>query len=192
MLVKNRPCPVHGTLYLHGHFSLQNQILYLHMKNVLEYILCSLFIIIRLFGMLGSTKPKRFSNWLYSLLLLGFIAFNLLIFHQEGREAKMCLTSCFGGFTKALKTFILVVQGLDFVVDGGVRVAEPSTVVDMTKVPPRVLRQGKVVICQFSGYKFYMDVIVTLLLAQCCNATTTTATIIRIRKDKTVISHVAS
>ncbi|KAJ1378775.1 YrdC-like domain [Sesbania bispinosa] len=34
-------------------------------------------------------------------------------------------------------------EGLDFVVDGGVRVAEPSTVVDMTKMPPRVLRQGK-------------------------------------------------
>ncbi|OIW02969.1 hypothetical protein TanjilG_13609 [Lupinus angustifolius] len=33
--------------------------------------------------------------------------------------------------------------GLDFVVAGGVRVAEPSTVVDMTKMPPRVLRQGK-------------------------------------------------
>ncbi|KAF7801704.1 yrdC domain-containing protein, mitochondrial isoform X1 [Senna tora] len=34
-------------------------------------------------------------------------------------------------------------EGLDFVVDGGVRVAEPSTVVDMTKVPPRVIREGK-------------------------------------------------
>ncbi|KAF2316397.1 hypothetical protein GH714_041738 [Hevea brasiliensis] len=33
--------------------------------------------------------------------------------------------------------------GLDFVVDGGVRVADPSTVVDMTVVPPRVIRQGK-------------------------------------------------
>ncbi|KHN09934.1 Hypothetical protein glysoja_047183 [Glycine soja] len=34
-------------------------------------------------------------------------------------------------------------EGLDFVVDGGVRVADPSTVVDMTKMPPKVLRQGK-------------------------------------------------
>ncbi|MED6171245.1 hypothetical protein PIB30_039070 [Stylosanthes scabra] len=34
-------------------------------------------------------------------------------------------------------------EGLDFVVDGGVRVADPSTVVDMTKIPPRVLREGK-------------------------------------------------
>ncbi|XP_028771337.1 uncharacterized protein LOC114728593 [Neltuma alba] len=34
-------------------------------------------------------------------------------------------------------------EGLDFVVDGGVRVAEPSTVVDMTKAPPTVIRQGK-------------------------------------------------
>ncbi|KAF2283071.1 hypothetical protein GH714_043815 [Hevea brasiliensis] len=34
-------------------------------------------------------------------------------------------------------------EGLDFVVDGGVRVADPSTVVDMTVVPPRVIRQGK-------------------------------------------------
>ncbi|RZB59753.1 hypothetical protein D0Y65_042807 [Glycine soja] len=36
-------------------------------------------------------------------------------------------------------------EGLDFVVDGGVRVADPSTVVDMTKMPPKVLRQGKFV-----------------------------------------------
>ncbi|GAU13087.1 hypothetical protein TSUD_173870 [Trifolium subterraneum] len=36
-------------------------------------------------------------------------------------------------------------EGLDFVVDGGVRVAQSSTVVDMTKLPPKVLRQGKVV-----------------------------------------------
>ncbi|PNX92092.1 yrdC domain-containing protein mitochondrial-like, partial [Trifolium pratense] len=34
-------------------------------------------------------------------------------------------------------------EGLDFVVDGGVRVAQSSTVVDMTKLPPKVLRQGK-------------------------------------------------
>ncbi|KAK2413781.1 DHBP synthase RibB alpha/beta domain-containing protein [Trifolium repens] len=34
-------------------------------------------------------------------------------------------------------------EGLDFVVDGGVRVAQSSTVVDMTKLPPRVLREGK-------------------------------------------------
>ncbi|KAL8109045.1 uncharacterized protein LOC141671669 isoform X1 [Apium graveolens] len=34
-------------------------------------------------------------------------------------------------------------EGLDFVVDAGVRVAEPSTVVDMTASIPRVIRQGK-------------------------------------------------
>ncbi|XP_058736748.1 uncharacterized protein LOC131609110 isoform X1 [Vicia villosa] len=34
-------------------------------------------------------------------------------------------------------------EGLDFVVDGGVRLAQSSTVVDMTKLPPRVLREGK-------------------------------------------------
>ncbi|XP_031739482.1 uncharacterized protein LOC101214648 isoform X1 [Cucumis sativus] len=34
-------------------------------------------------------------------------------------------------------------EGLDFVVDGGVRVADPSTVVDMTITPPKILRQGK-------------------------------------------------
>ncbi|XP_023527501.1 uncharacterized protein LOC111790710 [Cucurbita pepo subsp. pepo] len=34
-------------------------------------------------------------------------------------------------------------EGLDFVVDGGVRVADPSTVVDMTITPPKLLRQGK-------------------------------------------------
>ncbi|CAI9111584.1 OLC1v1011842C1 [Oldenlandia corymbosa var. corymbosa] len=34
-------------------------------------------------------------------------------------------------------------EGLDFVVDAGVRVAEPSTVVDMTGSSLRILRQGK-------------------------------------------------
>ncbi|OWM87757.1 hypothetical protein CDL15_Pgr016453 [Punica granatum] len=34
-------------------------------------------------------------------------------------------------------------EGLDFVVDGGVRVADPSTVVDMTGGYPKVVRQGK-------------------------------------------------
>ncbi|CAI0457731.1 unnamed protein product [Linum tenue] len=35
-------------------------------------------------------------------------------------------------------------EGLDFIVDGGVRVADPSTVVDMTRITPVVVRQGKV------------------------------------------------
>ncbi|CAM8933502.1 unnamed protein product [Rhodiola kirilowii] len=34
-------------------------------------------------------------------------------------------------------------EGLDFVVDGGVRVADPSTVVDMTGQTPKLIRQGK-------------------------------------------------
>ncbi|KAI5651095.1 hypothetical protein M9H77_37100 [Catharanthus roseus] len=34
-------------------------------------------------------------------------------------------------------------EGLDFIVDAGVRVADPSTVVDMTGGSPRVLRLGK-------------------------------------------------
>ncbi|XP_057983455.1 uncharacterized protein LOC131168193 [Malania oleifera] len=34
-------------------------------------------------------------------------------------------------------------EGLDFVVDGGVRVADPSTVVDMTGSFPKIIRQGK-------------------------------------------------
>lgn len=34
-------------------------------------------------------------------------------------------------------------EGLDFIVDAAVRVADPSTVVDMTSSIPRVLRQGK-------------------------------------------------
>lgn len=34
-------------------------------------------------------------------------------------------------------------EGLDFIVDAGVRVADPSTVVDMTSSVPRILRQGK-------------------------------------------------
>uniref|UniRef100_A0A0E0LX91 Threonylcarbamoyl-AMP synthase n=1 Tax=Oryza punctata TaxID=4537 RepID=A0A0E0LX91_ORYPU len=34
-------------------------------------------------------------------------------------------------------------QGLDFVVDGGTRIADPSTVVDMTGSYPTIIRQGK-------------------------------------------------
>ncbi|CAN4079098.1 unnamed protein product [Withania somnifera] len=34
-------------------------------------------------------------------------------------------------------------EGLDFVVDAGIRVADPSTVVDMTASTPRIIRQGK-------------------------------------------------
>nr|GMC59310.1 YrdC-like domain protein [Ipomoea batatas] len=34
-------------------------------------------------------------------------------------------------------------EGLDFVVDAGVRVADPSTVVDMTGSYPKIIRQGK-------------------------------------------------
>lgn len=37
-------------------------------------------------------------------------------------------------------------QGLDFIVDGGVRIADPSTVVDMTGSYPTIIRQGKVYI----------------------------------------------
>uniref|UniRef100_A0A0A9ELB2 Threonylcarbamoyl-AMP synthase n=1 Tax=Arundo donax TaxID=35708 RepID=A0A0A9ELB2_ARUDO len=33
--------------------------------------------------------------------------------------------------------------GLDFIVDGGVRIADPSTVVDMTGTYPTIIRQGK-------------------------------------------------
>lgn len=35
-------------------------------------------------------------------------------------------------------------QGLDFIVDGGPRIADPSTVVDMMGANPTVIRQGKV------------------------------------------------
>lgn len=34
-------------------------------------------------------------------------------------------------------------EGLDFVVNGGVRVADPSTVVDMTGQTPKIIRRGK-------------------------------------------------
>lgn len=34
-------------------------------------------------------------------------------------------------------------QGVDFVVDGGERLAYPSTVIDMTGVKPTILRRGK-------------------------------------------------
>ena len=35
-------------------------------------------------------------------------------------------------------------QGLDFIVDGGPRIADPSTVVDMMGTNPTIIRQGKV------------------------------------------------
>ncbi|XP_073151253.1 uncharacterized protein [Henckelia pumila] len=35
-------------------------------------------------------------------------------------------------------------EGLDFVVDAGMRIADPSTVVDMTASSPRIIRHGKV------------------------------------------------
>lgn len=34
-------------------------------------------------------------------------------------------------------------EGLNFVIDAGVRVANPSTVVDMIRIPPTIIRQGK-------------------------------------------------
>lgn len=34
-------------------------------------------------------------------------------------------------------------EGLNFVIDAGVRVANPSTVVDMLQIPPKIIRQGK-------------------------------------------------
>lgn len=37
-----------------------------------------------------------------------------------------------------------LLQGLDFIVDAGTRVADPSTVVDMTGSIPTIVRQGKV------------------------------------------------
>jgi hypothetical protein len=37
-------------------------------------------------------------------------------------------------------------QGLDFIVDGGPRIADPSTVVDMMGTNPTIIRQGKVTI----------------------------------------------
>ena len=40
---------------------------------------------------------------------------------------------------------IQFLQGLDFIVDGGVRVADPSTVVDMTGSYPKITRLGKVI-----------------------------------------------
>ena len=45
--------------------------------------------------------------------------------------------------TSALDVVAALGDGVDFVLDGGpTGVAEPSTVVDMTAVPPRILREG--------------------------------------------------
>ena len=40
--------------------------------------------------------------------------------------------------------FLRTLQGVDFVVDGGERLAYPSTVIDMTGLMPTILRRGKV------------------------------------------------
>lgn len=51
--------------------------------------------------------------------------------------------------------------------DGGVRVADPSTVVDMTIAPPKILRQGKVISnypFQFCKYALHFDLLPHLLL----------------------------
>lgn len=37
-----------------------------------------------------------------------------------------------------------LLQGLDFVIDGGIRAADPSTVVDMSENIPTIIRKGKV------------------------------------------------
>lgn len=42
---------------------------------------------------------------------------------------------------------LIVAQGVDFIVDDGVRAAEPSTVVDLTGDYPTVIRLGKVCTC---------------------------------------------
>ncbi|KAI3757460.1 hypothetical protein L6452_04997 [Arctium lappa] len=39
---------------------------------------------------------------------------------------------------------VLASMGLSFVVDAGVRVVNPSTVVDMIQIPPTIVRHGKV------------------------------------------------
>lgn len=68
-----------------------------------------------------------------------------------------------------------IFQGLDFVVDGGVRVADPSTVVDMTGKYPTIIRQGKV--CGYRNLKLkalppsvsYTMVILMSLLSFCAH-----------------------
>lgn len=61
----------------------------------------------------------------------------------------MCNTGGLSVLFLLLIVFFFSFKGLDFVVDGGVRVAEPSTVVDMTGTYPKIIRQGKVFIVSF-------------------------------------------
>ena len=57
--------------------------------------------------------------------------------HSYKSRSERCLASiiCFN-----VSNF----QGLDFIVDGGPRIADPSTVVDMMGTNPTIIRQGKV------------------------------------------------
>ncbi|CAL5442334.1 unnamed protein product [Camellia sinensis] len=57
------------------------------------------------------------------------------------RLGKLMLRIC--PLTGTAGSICLRMQGLDFVIDAGVRVADPSTVVDMIGSFPRIIRQGK-------------------------------------------------
>lgn len=86
-----------------------------------------------------SVKGPKENEWMIDPTAIGDIygpeVFIALTHSQWLKKIFPCSTLCFG--------FLL--QGLDFLVDGGVRVAEPSTIVDMTGPYPKVIRQGKVI-----------------------------------------------
>ncbi|KAG7623677.1 YrdC-like domain [Arabidopsis thaliana x Arabidopsis arenosa] len=84
-----------------------------------------------------SVKGPKENEWMIDPTAIGDIygpeVFIALTLSQRLKNIFGCSILCFG--------FLL--QGLDFVVDGGIRVAEPSTIVDMTGPYPKVIREGK-------------------------------------------------
>lgn len=108
-------------------------------------------ITLELFNLYFSIKFLNEDEWMIDPVMIadtyGPEVSLFLLYHYFSSINKYSLLISFKAFTKDLKTITMVFQGLDFVVDGGVRLAQSSTVVDMTKLPPRVLREGKVVIC---------------------------------------------
>lgn len=103
---------------------------------------------------------KRYQKIRYLCIYHGILLVSILGFGtrrswgQPHQGLPFCLAFfCFIIFLACEFTLLNLYQGLDFIVDGGVRVADPSTIVDMTGSSPLMVRQGKVIgldcICEY-------------------------------------------
>lgn len=86
-----------------------------------------------------SVKGPKENEWMIDPTAIGDIygpeVYITLTQSQRVKKLFGCSTLC----------FCFLLQGLDFLVDGGIRVAKPSTIVDMTGPYPKVIREGKVI-----------------------------------------------